>query len=289
MGVASLLAHESADGPGDVLSIAATGGISDRSDESVPPRNGRVTGSTKEGRAVHALGMGPTRDGIIGGDRSLLVSITVGDLCLVPPEGTIVLPTGDGDTSVVADLLRSLLWGCAWNVGTASVFVEICASRGATVGVENCDGKWRGRGCSLLHRDIMRLLNIEPEGLCVIERLPEDEGSDEAQGRCYVAAGHAMAVREIVEAVTGRRVSCGGNEVEGPLWLIDLSMRLAMGETVVFVNPGDRWEATVGILSGRCVQAFVIAPGGPALDAGFSVVSWPARDLGVPVAMNDVK
>jgi hypothetical protein len=90
-----------------------------------------------------------------------------------------------------------------------------------------------------------------------------------------VSAGRAIAVREIIEAVTGEGVASEGEWLVGPLWLIDLSMRLAMGEIVVFVDPGERWERTVRMLSDRGLQAFVIAPGGAAREAGASVVSWP--------------
>jgi hypothetical protein len=187
---------------------------------------------------------------------------------------------------MVAHLLRSLLWRCEWDVGAASGYVEICAGGGAIIGVENCDGQRRGRECCLSHGDILRLLNIEPEGRGVVESLPGDGELVEPRGRCHVAEGHATEVREIMEDVTGEKVACGGNEVEGPMWLIDLSMRLTMGEMVVLVDPGERWEATVGMLSDRNVQAFVIAPRGHASEAGVSVVSWPARDPGVSAAIN---
>jgi hypothetical protein len=95
-----------------------------------------------------------------------------------------------------------------------------------------------------------------------------------------------MEVREIVEAETGEGLACYGNEVGGPLCLTDPSMRLAMGEIVVFVNAGQRWRATVGIFPDRGVHAFVITSRGAALEAGFSVVSWQPPDPDMPAAIN---
>jgi hypothetical protein len=121
----------------------------------------------------------------------------------------------------------------------------------------------------------MRLLSIEPEERGVIGRLPGDGAMAEPRGLCHMTAGDKVEFREVIRAVIGEGIICEGNMVQGPLWLIDLSMRLVRGERVVVVDPGERWEATVRMLSGRGVQAFVIAQGGAALETGASIVSWP--------------
>jgi hypothetical protein len=126
-----------------------------------------------------------------------------------------------------------------------------------------------------LHSDILSLLNIRSERYVVIDRLPEGGAWAEPQGRCRVDASDVVVVREIIRAVTGEGIACEANEVLGPFWLVDLSVRLAMGEMVVFANPGRMWEATVNMLSDRGVQAFVIAPGEPARKMGVGVVAWP--------------
>jgi hypothetical protein len=68
--------------------------------------------------------------------------------------------------------------------------------------------------------------------------------------------------------------SLGG--VEGPMWLVDLAVRLSAGERVVLVEPGGEWEAALRVLAGRNVQAFVIAPAAAARAAGVSVFELPS-------------
>jgi hypothetical protein len=64
-------------------------------------------------------------------------------------------------------------------------------------------------------------------------------------------------------------------EVSGPLWLVDLAIRLARGELVVYVEPGRDWEMALRMLAGRDVQTFVVAPGNALQGSDVSIFGLP--------------
>jgi hypothetical protein len=135
-------------------------------------------------------------------------------------------------------------------------------------GWQCCDG-------SLTHKEILRLVNIEVNEHPLMEAMPRYDGGDDQWGRCQLPLGLAEAVRDIMSGVLGETGDGLEGEVSGPLWLVGLAVRLARQELVVYVDPGDQWEAALRVLAGRAVQAFVVAPVSAMRGADVSIFGSP--------------
>jgi hypothetical protein len=60
------------------------------------------------------------------------------------------------------------------------------------------------------------------------------------------------------------------------MWLVDLCVRLSLGDQVVFFEPGRQYEAALRVVANRDVQAFVIAPAQAVQGAGVSIFGSPS-------------
>jgi hypothetical protein len=156
----------------------------------------------------------------------------------------------------LSEVLRAFLWGS----GHASGNVTVCTRDGEMVEVESVGEGWQCCDKSLTHEAILRLLSIDVGKHLSVEAVPGREVPDDRQALCLLPTCLGRAVCDIVDGVQDE-VSDGPNGgVSGPGWLVDLAIRLAMKELVVYVEPGCQWEAALRVLAAREVQAFVVAP-----------------------------
>jgi hypothetical protein len=81
-------------------------------------------------------------------------------------------------------------------------------------------------------------------------------------GRRDVGEKLAEDVASVVDEILSGHESRRWREICAPLWLIDLGLRLCIGERVVFAEPGHLWRPTVEMLARWEVQAIVVVPAG---------------------------
>jgi hypothetical protein len=60
------------------------------------------------------------------------------------------------------------------------------------------------------------------------------------------------------------------------MWLVDLCVRLSLGERVGLVEPGRQYETALRVIANRDVQAFVIAPAEAVQGAGVGIFEFPS-------------
>jgi hypothetical protein len=139
--------------------------------------------------------------------------------------------------------------------------MQICLGDGKTVCLRLANDTYYIEEGELTYETLLGLLGIQlgRSRLSVVEYA---ENLGDGMGRCRLSSNVVDAVADLMgEVLSGSRVRCGC-EVCGPLWLIDLSLRVCIGEKVLLVEPGDLWQPTVEMLSRREVQAIVVVPGG---------------------------
>jgi hypothetical protein len=152
--------------------------------------------------------------------------------------------------------LRAFLWGGPAIAGA----LELCLEDGKSIRVACVNGHFHVEGNAELTYEIVldRLgIRVGANRLGVVERVGIAEDGME---RCRLRPELSGAVSEFIGEVLMSPCLGRGCEVCAPMWLIDLGLRLCMGEKVLFVEPGELWRPTVEALSRREVQAIVAIP-----------------------------
>jgi hypothetical protein len=183
-----------------------------------------------------------------------------------------VIPEGMQEMESLVGVLRSLLLG----IGTALGCVTLSTNDGDILEADDVGDGWRWRDGSHAHEMILKLLNIQSSRCLSMEAVPAGPGRSGPFVRVELPPCRARAVRAILSEVLPERRDESLGSVAGPMWLVDLAVRLSMDERVVLVDPGSEWEAALRVLSGRDVQAFVMAPADAARAAGVCVFGIPS-------------
>jgi hypothetical protein len=138
---------------------------------------------------------------------------------------------------------------------------------------EVLDGVWREENGSLSREEMLSSMGIGTDGSGLSVTVEREGSMEDEQELCEIREGSAAGeIEAIMQEVFGdshvrlRREACG------PRWLLDLSKRLALGERIIFVHPGEWWRAVVELLRRREVQAIVVGPGAEARELGFCVL-----------------
>jgi hypothetical protein len=178
-----------------------------------------------------------------------------------------VLAVELGEMEQVAALIEGFLSASSGPDGV----VEVGSEDGKVWRCASSGGCFREENGSVSHEEVLALAGVAAGGGLsrAVERVDIADGG---MGVCVLADGMAAEVEAVMHEVAGdARVRCG-REVCGPLWLIGLSLRLCLGEKVVFARPGELWRPVVEMLSRRDVQAFVVGPAREARALGFCVL-----------------
>jgi hypothetical protein len=184
------------------------------------------------------------------------LDIIVGSCHLSPGPGVTLCPESCLEGEDVPALLRAFLWGGSAIPGELRIGLD----DGKIVDVGFVDGVYIGGNCGEFSwESILSMLNVRVGGgrEGVVQRV---EMLGDGAGRCVLSPELAERVGSVADAVMGDYRTRKGCEICAPLWLIDLGLRLCMGEKVVFAQPGDLWRPTLGMLSRRDVQAIVVVP-----------------------------
>jgi hypothetical protein len=189
--------------------------------------------------------------------RPILRVIVVGEQHLHPSRGVTLLAQGDVETDDTTAFLKAFLWGGPAVPGALRIGLD----DGREIPVAYVDGTYSGgESGELTWENLLTLLGVRVgDGrLGMVGRV---EMLEEGMGRCQFSPELADGIGDVVYEVIRDHRSRRGCEICAPLWLIDLGLRLCMGEKVVIAEPRGLWRPTMEMLSRREVQAIVVVHG----------------------------
>jgi hypothetical protein len=188
---------------------------------------------------------------------------------LCPATGVTFLPAGWEETGRVCSVLKTFLWCVPGGFGR----IEVCSEDGERMEVELSGTAVMGMPECKEHEVALEWLSVSGRGAWAGK---VSEAVCEAASRCGVPVGEVSRnVTSVMREVCGSWWMSEEGRVSGPLWLVDVALRLVVGEAVVFVVCEEEWSrAVVEMLSRREAQAFVVGVASDLVGLSVSVVEW---------------